>query len=110
MKALAKATVEIGSQINTVRGATEDAVAAMSEISSIIRRIDEVSVAISATVEEQSVTTREIASSVQAVSGATVQTAHAMEHVVEVADAAGNASRDVLSGAAGIGLPSGNVA
>src|ERR1700750_600800 len=64
----AKATAEIGSQIDTVRGATTDAVAAMEGISGIIRKIDEVSVAISAAVEEQSVTTREIAASVQAVS------------------------------------------
>ncbi|HEX3405249.1 MAG TPA: methyl-accepting chemotaxis protein [Acetobacteraceae bacterium] len=99
----AKATAEIGSQIDTVRDATGDAVAAMSEITAIIRRIDEVSVAISAAVEEQSVTTREIAASVQAVSGATAQTARAMGHVVEVADGAGNVSRNVLSGTASIG-------
>jgi methyl-accepting chemotaxis protein len=99
----AKATAEISSQIDTVRRATEDAVTAMGEISGIIGRIDEVSVAISAAVEEQSVTTREIASSVQAVTGATAQTAHSMEHVVEVAEAAGRTSSEVLSGAAGIG-------
>ncbi|MFL5281933.1 MAG: methyl-accepting chemotaxis protein [Rhodopila sp.] len=98
----AKATVEIGSQIDTVRDATNDAVAAMDEISGIIRRIDEVSVAISAAVEEQSVTTREIAASVQSVSGATTQTAQAMEHVVEVAQGAGTISRGVLYGATSI--------
>lgn len=102
----AKATAEIGSQIDTVRGATAEAVTAMSEISGIIGQIDSVSVAISAAVEEQSVTTREIAASVQAVSNATAQTARAMEHVVEVADTAGNTSRDVLSGAANIGRES----
>jgi methyl-accepting chemotaxis protein len=57
----ARATADIGSQIETVRSATRDALAAMGEISGIIGRIDEVSVAISAAVEEQSVTTREIA-------------------------------------------------
>jgi methyl-accepting chemotaxis protein len=102
----AKATAEIGSQIDTVRGATADAVTAMSEISGVIAQIDAVSVAISAAVEEQSVTTQEIAASVQAVSSATSQTARAMEHVVEVADTAGNTSRDVLSGAANIGRES----
>ena len=39
----------------------------------------------------------------QAVSNATAGTAQAMEHVVLVADNAGTASRDVLSGAAQIG-------
>ena len=65
--------------------------------------MDEVTAAIAAAVEQQSATTREIASSVQAVSHATAETAHAMEHVVMVADGAGQASRDVSEGAAGIG-------
>ena len=99
----AKATAEIGSQIDTVRGATGDAVGAMTEIGGIIGKMDEVAAAISAAVEQQSVTTREIAASIQAVSGATAQTAQAMAHVVEVADAAGSASRDVQSGATEIG-------
>ena len=102
----AKATAEISSHIDTVRRVTNDAVTAMAEITTIIGRIDEVSVAISAAVEEQSVTTREIASSVQAVSQSTEATAHAMEHVVTVADEAGNTSRDVLAGAADIGRES----
>ncbi len=99
----AKATAEIGGQIETVRGATDDAVAAMGEITGIIRKIDEVSVAISSAVEQQSATTRSIAASVQVVSGATVETARAMEHVVQVADDAGRTSGEVLSGAAKIG-------
>ena len=82
----AKATAEIGGQIDGVRAATDQAVAAMGEISGYIDRMNEVSTAIAAAVEEQSATTREIASSLQAVSGATAQTARAMEHVVTVAD------------------------
>ena len=61
----AKATAEIGAQIETVRGATEETVAAMNEIGGIIGRMGDVSTAISAAVEEQSVTTREIASSIE---------------------------------------------
>ncbi len=99
----AKATAEIGSQIETVRGATSDAVAAMTEIGGIIGKINEVSSAIAAAVEEQSATTREIAASVQAVSNAIAGTAAAMQHVVVVADNAGSTSQDVLAGAADIG-------
>jgi methyl-accepting chemotaxis protein len=98
-----KATAEIGSQIETVRTATAEAVAAMTEIGSIIGKMDEVSAAIAAAVEQQSVTTREIAGSVQAVSGATAASAGAMEHVVGVADSAGDASRDVLAASGEIG-------
>ncbi|HEX3993972.1 MAG TPA: methyl-accepting chemotaxis protein [Acetobacteraceae bacterium] len=99
----AKATAEIGSQIDTVRSATSDAVTAMAEIGGIIGKINEVSSAIAAAVEQQNATTHEIAASVQAVSGATAGTASAMEHVVMVADKAGSASQDVLGGAAEIG-------
>ena len=93
----AKATAEIGAQIDTVRGATEDTVAAMNEIGGIIGRMGEVATAISAAVEEQTVTTREIASSIQGVAGSTAHAAKAMESVVQVADQAGDASRHILS-------------
>jgi methyl-accepting chemotaxis protein len=96
----AKATAEIGSQIDTVRGAIGDAVTDMQEISGIIARISEVAGTIAAAVDKQSATTREIAGSVQAVSGATAQTAQAMEHMVAVAGGASNASSAVLSGSA----------
>jgi len=99
----ARATADIAGQIETVRGATTDAVAAMGEISAIIGRIDAVSVAISAAVEQQNATTRDIAASVQAVAGATTQTARSMEHVVEVAARAGQTSGEVLAVAANIG-------
>ncbi|HEY0185367.1 MAG TPA: methyl-accepting chemotaxis protein [Rhodopila sp.] len=102
----AKATAEIGAQIETVRGATDDTVAAMNEIGGIIGRMGEVSTAISAAVEEQSATTREIASSIQGVAGSTAQAAQAMGHVVQVADEAGDASRNILGEATEIGTAS----
>jgi methyl-accepting chemotaxis protein len=102
----AKATAEIGAQIATVRSATEDTVAAMNEIGGIIGKMGEVSTAISAAVEEQSVTTREIASSIQGVAGSTARAAQAMENVVQVADRAGDASRNILSEATEIGSES----
>ena len=49
----AKATAEIGAQIETVRGATDETVAAMNEIGSIIGRMGEVSTAIAAAVRSR---------------------------------------------------------
>ncbi|MEJ0014993.1 MAG: methyl-accepting chemotaxis protein [Acetobacteraceae bacterium] len=107
VKALAaqtgKATADIGDQIEMVRSATTDAVAAMTEISAIIGKLDEVSAAISAAVEEQSATTQEIAGNVQAVSSASGTAARAMMHVVEVAEGAASASREVMTGSSTIG-------
>ncbi len=99
----AKATAEISEQIESVRTATNETVAAMTDISNIIGRMGEVSAAISAAVEEQSVTVREIASSIQGVAGSTAQAAEAMGHVVEGADLAGGVSRNILAEANGIG-------
>ena len=95
----AKATAEISSQIRMVHVAASSAVTAMNEVGEIVRRIDEVSTAIAASVEEQSVATREIAASVQDVSQATRQAAQAMARVVEVGQSAHGVSRDVLAGA-----------
>lgn len=76
--------------------------ALVTEIGGIIGRMDEISGAMSTTVEQQSVTAREIAGKVTAVSGAPVQSAHAMSEVVLVAGQAGTASREVVAGTAGI--------
>jgi methyl-accepting chemotaxis protein len=61
----------------------------MADIGNIIGRMDEVTAAISAAVEQQTATTRDIAASVQSVTGATAHTAQAMEQVVTVAGQAG---------------------
>jgi methyl-accepting chemotaxis protein len=81
----ARATAEIGAQIDTVRAVTEATIAAMTDIATMIERMDEVAGAVAAAVEEQSVTTREIAISVKAVSDATALSTQAMGEVVRVA-------------------------
>jgi methyl-accepting chemotaxis protein len=107
VKALAaqtsKATAEISSQIDTVRGATEATVTAMGEIGGMIGRMDEVAAAMAAAVEEQTATTREIASSVHEVSDATARSAEAMGDVVTVSGEAGSAAQFVLTGASDVG-------
>jgi methyl-accepting chemotaxis protein len=66
------------------RGVTAEAVDAMTEIAGIIGKMNHVSAAIPAAVEEQSATTRSIAASIQGVASATAETAQAMAEVVEV--------------------------
>jgi methyl-accepting chemotaxis protein len=105
----AKATADIGSQIATMRSVTDDAVGAMTEIGGIIGKMDAVAAAISSAVDQQSVTTREIASSIQAVSGVTVGTANAMAQVAEAADTASAASQDVQTGSGDIGRDTGTL-
>lgn len=102
-----KATADIGGQIATVRGATQETVTAMEAIGTIIGRMDEVAAAISAAVEQQGTTTREIAKNVQNVSDATARTAQAMEQVAEIAQGAGKVSQEVLAGATEVGNQAG---
>jgi methyl-accepting chemotaxis protein len=99
----AKATAEIGGQIASIRSASDNAIAVMGAVATIIGKMDEVTAAIAATVEQQSATTREIAASIQTVAAETDRTVHAMEAVVSAAGNAGDASREVLAGAADVG-------
>lgn len=81
----AKATEDIGSRIEAMQGDADRAVAAISEIGSVIERIDHLQTTIAAAVEEQSVTTAEISRNI---SEATTGTAEIAENIVQVAQAA----------------------
>ncbi|WP_439579479.1 methyl-accepting chemotaxis protein [Elioraea sp.] len=61
----AKATEEIGAQIEGIQGATDQAVTAIKGIGGVIEEIDRIAAAIAAAVEEQGAATREIARNVQ---------------------------------------------
>ena len=98
----ARATSEIASQIDAARGVTQATIAAMTEIGSMIGRMDDIASAMATAIEAESVTAREIAAKVTAVSGATVQSAHAMGEVVLIAGQTGEASQKVLAGVTGI--------
>jgi len=99
----ANATLEISGQIAAVRAATDESIAVMADVAGIIAKLDEVAVVIAAAVEEQSATTREIASNVQQVSAAGQQATGSMAKMASVSEAAGVASQQVLSAAGGIG-------
>jgi methyl-accepting chemotaxis protein len=99
----AKATAEISSQITEIQSATGNAIAVVEQIGTVIGRMEHVSSAIASAVEEQSVTTREIAKSVQAVTTAVEGAVSAMGEVVDHADHAGQVSQTVQGGADEIG-------
>jgi methyl-accepting chemotaxis protein len=103
VKALAsqtsKATEEIGVQIAGVQAATQDSVAIIKDIGATIGRISEIAVAITATVDLQAETTRQIATSVHA---AAASTSHVAANILEVNESATeitSASTQVLASA-----------
>ena len=103
VKALAdqtsKATNEIAGQISSMQSATKDAVSAIQEITTTIRKMSEISGAIAAAVEEQSATTQEISRNVTEAAKGTTEVASSIIDVSKGANETGSASSQVLASA-----------
>jgi len=95
----AKATGEIGQQINGIQAATQDSVNAIKEISGTIERLSEISSTIAAAVEEQGAATQEISRNVQQAALGTGQVSANITDVQRGATETGSASSQVLSAA-----------
>jgi methyl-accepting chemotaxis protein len=105
----AKATGEIGLQINGIQGATQDSVNAIKEISSTIERLSEISSTIAAAVEEQGAATQEISRNVQQAAQGTQQVSSNITDVQRGASETGSASSQVLSAAQTLSTDSGRL-
>jgi methyl-accepting chemotaxis protein len=105
----AKATGEIGLQINGIQGATQDSVNAIKEISSTIERLSEISSTIAAAVEEQGAATQEISRNVQQAAQGTQQVSSNITDVQRGASETGSASSQVLSAAQTLSSDSGRL-
>lgn len=98
----AKATHEIGDQIAAMQGATMQAVEALRSIGSTIQRMNEITMVIAQSVEEQGAATHSIAQSVtQAAAGAEDVTAN-IKLVSEAVDDTGGKAGGVLTAAVGL--------
>ena len=95
----AKATGEIGQQINSIQTATQESVGAIKEISSTIEKLSEISSTIAAAVEEQGAATQEISRNVQQAAQGTMQVSSNITDVQRGASETGTASSQVLSAA-----------
>ncbi len=95
----AKATGEIGQQISSIQGATQESVGAIKEISGTIERLAEIAATIAAAVEEQGAATQEISRNVQQAAHGTQQVSSNITDVQRGASETGSASAQVLSAA-----------
>jgi methyl-accepting chemotaxis protein len=95
----AKATGEIGTQINGIQAATQDSVNAIKEISGTIEKLSEISSTIAAAVEEQGAATQEISRNVQQAAEGTQQVSSNITDVQRGASETGSASSQVLAAA-----------
>ncbi|QTL04299.1 HAMP domain-containing protein [Aquabacter sp. L1I39] len=94
-----KATDEISSQISAVQGATNEVVRAIEGISGTIRRIDEISTAISTSIDEQGAATGEIAQNVAQAAQGTQEVSSSITNVSSAAANTGRVSSDIVHAA-----------
>lgn len=92
----AKATNEIGGQINEMQSATDDAVSAIDEISAMIKSMDSISESVALSVEEQGSATDEIAANVQEVASGSQDVNENISSVSKAAEETDGASTQVL--------------
>jgi len=92
----AKATEEIGAQISSIQQATGETVRSIGDISGIIGRINEITTAVSAAVEQQGAATQEIARNVQQASAGTQEVSSNIVSVTAAAEETGQAATQLL--------------
>ncbi len=95
----AKATEEISQQITAVQEETNGAVGAIEKIRSIIGEVNDIATTISSAVEEQGVSTQEIARNVQQAARGTQDVNSNIEIVSKAAGETGSAAGQVLNAA-----------
>ncbi len=105
----AKATGEIGQQINGIQAATNNSVNAIKDISGTIEKLSEISSTIAAAVEEQGAATQEISRNVQQAAQGTQQVSSNITDVQRGATETGSASSQVLSAAKSLSGDSGRL-
>jgi len=95
----AKATDDIGQQIEGIQTATQASVASIKRIGGTIKQISEIAAGIAAAVEHQGAATGQISRNVQAVAGGTARVAGNIGDVSQGASETGAASAQVLTSA-----------
>jgi methyl-accepting chemotaxis protein len=95
----AKATEEIGGQINGVQNATQEAVQAIEAIGKTIGEINSITSTIASAVEEQSAATKEIARNIEQAATGTQEVSSNIGGVSQAANDTGSAATRVLASA-----------
>lgn len=99
----AKATDQIRVQITATQAATREAVGAIGSIQGTIGKLDEVSAAIAAAVEEQSAVTREMSSSMHTAAHGVATIAGGMEAIARASEQVDAATQQVRAAARAVG-------
>jgi hypothetical protein len=100
----AKATADIGAQINAIQGSTVEAVGSIGNIGTIIKSMNDIATTIAAAVEEQGAATDEIARNVQEAARGTADVASNTVGLSTSAATTGSAAAQMLAAAKKLGL------
>jgi len=95
----AKATDEIGAQINAMQGTTKGAVEAMMRIDRTIAEVNDIAASIAAAIEEQGASTQEITRNTQQAARGASEVTRTIGSVDQAANATGLAANNVLTSA-----------
>jgi methyl-accepting chemotaxis protein len=95
----ARATAEIGKQIADIQQSTQDSVTSITNITDVVKTMNEISTTIAAAVEEQGSATREIARNVQETAQHTGDVTRSIADVARAAGDTGTTAERVLSAA-----------
>ncbi len=95
----AKATEEIGGQIEGIQSATKDSVSAIERIFETIEKVNGISTTIASAVEEQGAATKEIARNVEQAASGTKEVSTNIVGVTQAAGETGQVSTQVLEAA-----------
>ena len=106
----AKATEEIGQQVQGIQTSTKSAVEAVKEIAAAMRQIDEVTTAIAGAVEEQSAATGEISQNVQMASQGTQTLSSNIATVTDAINQANLSADEVLASSGSVVTQAGRLA
>ena len=91
----AKATDEISAQIGNIQDVSNTTAGAIQKITNVITKVNEISTAISGAVEEQSASTKEVASNISGVQSAASETGNSSSTMLEVAGDLSERSEDL---------------
>jgi methyl-accepting chemotaxis protein len=101
-KATGKATEDISKKIETIQNDTKGAVRALGEISSVIKRINEIQTSVAGAVEEQTATTNEIGRSMATAAQSSSDISQNIRDVAETGTAAARNAAEIQRSAAEI--------
>ncbi len=103
------ATVDIGAQIDDVRGLIAETATGIGAIAEVVRQINGISDAIASSMDKQDVAAKQIATTIQQISHGTAEVSESMSDVNRAAETTGSGASHVLSSVRDLAIQAGRL-